>query len=657
MDELLIRESLRNVGHSFYGEIWENTATVPMGRGYANQGKPFDINSANYLRPIFQAIKDPDIPVIGAQAAVQMLKTFSCIEEAAAYFIQHDPGDMIVYIGGDDSARDQSKSRLVPRLRAIPGVARQIETAEAANRWDITTQEYYLPGMVLRIWGLNENTTQRISLRRVLISDAFLSKKTGLIQQAIARTTQYRDERKIIIESQGGEVGDDFDEFMNTTDKAWLHVKCPVCGQGQPFEFSRERKEGFIPTPPLDVPSLDHAAWVAHHLPILNGNERRFSGFKRGPDELVKRSDGSYNEKAILEHTYYECFHCGGEWKDNPQTRLQVDQSSYYVPTNPNALPGYRGFSWPAWAGQRLKWGGESCMLGYLRAKKAKDELGNEEPFRQWFNKRAARAWDPNLIRTLRIQTQEKYDARSDWPEEWSGHRAFVIDCQHELQFFWGSIWAVSKAGKSRQLWRGIIRGFDEIVKRQKEFGVLDQFVFLDGNYMTNELVEECAKHGHWRTVNGEKVWLCWTLLIGSPQKDFSHKSSKDSRIRFPVSDPFYDYPQLRVDRYRVSVEKYYFSALQMGDMAARYRDGGGPETLFLPETEDPENKLSWTAQVHSSTKQHLVNNRTGERTEIWKPATSSTPDHYWHVLRMFCVVHTLWGLAGTPVTIVPAEK
>ena len=651
----------------FRGSIAEFIRHVPMGRGYANENEPFDIETACYLKPVDASIRNPDKPVTCCLAAVQMLKTFFCVEAAAGYFIANDPGDTTIYIGGDDSASDQARARLLPYLRGIPEVARQLNAAAEANRWDVTTQEFYLPAMILRIWGLNMNTTQRITLRRVIISDAFLTKKTGMIAQAVARTTQHRRDRKVIVESQGGDAGDDMDEFWKTTSQGWLHVRCPECQRAQPFDFHRERPEDFLATPPRTIPSLDHAAWVEHHSPILRSPDRKHCGFKRGDDDLIKRADGSYNEAEILRQTYYECYHCGAVWRDTPATRQVLDESSHYVSQNPNALPGYDGFSWPAWAGRRLPWGGEEVMLGYLRAKKANDEFGNVEPLKQWYQKRHARPWDANLIRTIRVQTYQFYDAKSDWPEEWRGHRALVVDCQQDLQYFWTSLWAVSPTGKSRQLWRGILHGFGDpkldakdqpntLTGKQKEFGVLDQFVFLDGGYMKNELIEECAKHGHWVTIEGEREWLCWTILIGSPQKDFAHKADKNPKVRHPVSDPFYEYPEVRVGGYRVSVEIFYFSALQMGDMFTRYRDGRGPETLFLPETEPPDKKTSWTAQINAVTKQHLVNNRTGESTEIWKPATQTTPHHYFDVGRMFMAVLCLWGVAGEDVKLVEAK-
>ena len=92
--------------------------------------------------------------------------------------------------------------------------------ASAQGRFNVTTEAIYLPNMVLRIWPLNESTTNRVSVRYVMISDAFMSKRTGLLGRAMGRATQHDTVKikdyKIIIESQGGEDDDDFDtEYKN----------------------------------------------------------------------------------------------------------------------------------------------------------------------------------------------------------------------------------------------------------------------------------------------------------------------------------------------------------------------------------------------------------------------------------------------------------
>lgn len=241
--DALILEQLQD---PFRGEIWENVAGVPMERGFQNEGQPFDIGTANYLREPLRALRERTYGKFVFLGAVQTLKTFGCLTMPAGYFIEHDPGDMTIFLPEGESAFDEAKGRLVPYLKKIPGVGRAVDIAERHNRFDITTAEFYLPNMILRVWPLNENSTQRVTLRYVLISDAFLSGRKGLIEQAIRRTTQHNTIRKkdykIIIESQGGEVDDDFDLQWKTTDMRVLHVKCPQCDSTQPFDWHRERQ-------------------------------------------------------------------------------------------------------------------------------------------------------------------------------------------------------------------------------------------------------------------------------------------------------------------------------------------------------------------------------------------------------------------------------
>ena len=161
------------------------------------------------------------------------------------------------------------------------------------------------------------------------------------------------------------------------------------------------RPDDFIATPPKNIPSLDWDAWVSHHTPILKSEERRRCGFKRGDESKIKLPDGSYNEPEILSGTYFECYHCGGEWRDDGEfgeTRIFLDQSSNYVPARTSALPSHLGFNFPKWINRRLPWG--EMMLQKLKAQKLKDEFGNSEPLKIWWQKTAARTWSDKLIQS-----------------------------------------------------------------------------------------------------------------------------------------------------------------------------------------------------------------------------------------------------------------
>ena len=638
----------------FRGEIWEYIGDVPMRRGYANDGKPFDIETANYLRPIFRAIKDRAIPYVAVLAAVQTLKTFACIEAAAAWFIGNDPGDMAIYIGGDDDACHQIRSRTKEWWESIPAVGRLFAAAMDNNRWDITTQVYLLPNMTMNIWGLNESSTQRVSLQRVLISDAFLAKRNGMMAQAMRRTTAHKTQ-KIIVESQGGEAGDDFDEFFRSTNMGALHVVCPLCGMGQPFLFHRRRADDFVAVPPKEIPSLDHAAWISLNTPLLKDESRRNCGFKRGDEATIRRADGTYDELEIMRQTYYECYHCGGEWNDTPAMRLALDHSAYYVPTNPGAAPGRVGFSWPAWAGQRLAWGGEKVMLGYLRAKQRKELFGNEEDLKQWYQKSAGAIWDPKLAIELRQARRDTYEVAAAKHDAW---RLFiVVDNQLDLMTQWVVVWACKQNGDLRQIWRGALHGLAEVRKKQMEYLddsgkplVKDQWVFLDGRYRPEQICREIIdnRYGHWSMYNGEPTWMAWTILQGSQYEYFSHAAERDVTKKFIVGDP--TWRESTIGGKYVEILFYPFSATASGQRFEIDRDGKGSEMLFLPRQEgEPadDHPLSHVSQIHSN---RLVESKSyAPRAARMRyiPSPPSAPDHYFHIGRMTEAVKALWKVDG----------
>lgn len=529
----------------FRGEIWEFFSGTPMGRGFANEGQPFDIETANYLREPIREIRVRPFGKFVFLAAVQMMKTHATIEQPAGFFICNDPGDMTIYFSGDESALDQSKARFKPFLSGNPEIAKIMAATRAAGpegRYAITTDEFYLPGMVLRIWPLNESSTQRITLRYVFISDAFLSKRTGLIQQAIARTTQHDTVRirdyKIVLESQGSEEDDDFDKQWQSTDQRRLHVVCPECASRQIFDWHRLRPEDFVPIPPKDIPSLDHQEWIAHHRPLLLKEERRHAGMKRGDD--VRREDGGYDETAVLRQTYYECYHCGRPWRDDSKTRLALDRSSTYVRTNETAPSHDIGFWWPAWAGQRIAWG--KIMLEYLDAK-CSAANANYDPLKLWHQKRAARPWSLQITRPQIEVSAGSYDPNQLIENEFA--RNMYVDCQQDQElydrtgtsltgWFWYVVRVVDKLGNSRQLARGFAKSWEHWIAVKNQWKVPNDRVHIDINHWPEQIMLKAASEAE--TVKVEKPippfflrerMATWILMSGTAETRFRHRDGR----------------------------------------------------------------------------------------------------------------------------------
>ena len=657
----------------FRGEIYDFARSITLGSGYllpktnvcrncAAEGiktcRHFEIDTCRQILWVFKALNDPNVDRVMLLKAVQTLGSLVW-DLTLHYLILHSPYMRIkIFIDSIEKTDRYCDDRLMPTLKNNPAIVPLIPTG--LLRFDATkTGINFLNGKTIEILALNENNASSLSADFVVIDEAWLHGSDGLLQKAIDRTKQAMASGncKVFVVGQAGNKAEDQDKLWDS-----LHVRvrakwrCPRCNGEQSFG---ERAPGVMR--PDDFKPI----MVEGVVPPL---PRSYAGLKihKHLSELHTPAD----IKKACASAFLECYHCGFEMHDTPEMRRRI-METYEADYRVTSADGKKytpehysvGFWNPDPSSETVPFA--ETMREYLLAKKADEDFKNKIPLRDFYQNRWATPWDDNLVKTIRARVQEKYDAQTDWPEEWKGRRAVVIDCQFELQHFWGSVWAVSRTGKSRQLWRGLLRGFgvkgDQMPKDgqppticavQEHFGVLDQRVFLDAGYMKEELVDECIKHGHWSNLGGERIWLCWTLLVGSKQKDFMHREDKNPKIRHPVSDAFYEPAKARIDNQRVEVEVFYFSKLQMSQMFARYRDGNGPETLFLPETETPDSsgeypKLSWTAQIYASTPHFDQSKTTGEATEIWRPDKQSTPHHYFDVGTMFMAIHCLWGISG----------
>lgn len=682
-DRGIHRASIAASAKVFRGTLPEFARGIQLGRGYILPAEPksydnlcrncrvkglkvcrhFEIDTCRQLSGPMTALLDPNVQTAMVLKAVQTLGSLIW-DIWLHYIIVHSHFYRIkVFINDEKKALRYCDERLMPTLRANPEISHLIPIG-GISRYDATkTSIIFTNGKSVEILGLNDSNASSLTADVVVIDEGWEHGSDGLMQKAIDRTKQSRSSgrTKVFIVGQAGNKKEDQDGIWDKLDKIvrgnWA---CPNCNGRQTYgEF------GPSITRPKDFKQLIGKVPTGKEL-----KPGSYAGLK------VARPFSSANSpeeiRALSKTATLECLHCGFEIEDNRLNRRALSESldQEYRVDGPMGLYTPKDYSVGFWnpdpASETISYA--DTMHAYIVAKKAKEDYQNIIPLRDFYQNRWATAWDEKMTREIRARMQEAYDIQSDWPEEWKGRRVLIVDCQHELQHFWASAWAVSKTGKSRQLWRGLARGFgDETTKStwtpeskepptlcaiQKHFGILHQRVFLDGKYMTEELVEECAKHGHWGIIDGERLWLCWNLLCGSAQKNFSHADDQNSKLRYPISDSYQQYPKFKVDGETVTVEMFYYAKTQTSQMAARYRDGNSPEMLCLPETEDPENNLSWTAQINSCYPHFEQNKKTGEFVEIWKADKQSTPTHFWDNLTMLMAVFCLWNLVGAMNTM-----
>lgn len=554
--EKLAKAALENYSRQrFRGGAVENLQRTPMGKGHGNHGKPFDLETACYMKPKFAeydaAVANGTRLKIVDKSGVKTIKSFA-MEICAADHICNRMGDAAIFFGSETAAGSTATTRILSFWKSIPRFADKM--ASIRSRFDDTNGALKFPDKTAFILSANLGNTAQKNLAFVGIQDCYVVGKSGMIKEAIARTTQYQDECIIWLESQGCEVGDDFEREYDDTDQRELHVVCPLCQSPHIFTWKvwddgyMTRPDDFVPTPPRSIPSLDHQGWIEHNRPLLLAPERRVAGFKPGPLELVRNADGIYNETAVLRETYFECFHCGGHWKDDGEfgpIRVGLDQSSFYVPSRLNALPGNVGFNTPQWINRRLRWG--KIQLDKLNAQKSMDVYQNSTDLQIWWKKVAARTWNEQIGREkITSVTISNSDPSKRIPNEL--FRSGTVDCQKDKQLsalkgedmtghFWVTAWATDKTGNDVQLWRAYCTSWDEWINKFKELGIPTMNISVDASFKPDEVKAMAARHAEVVCSKCKKLWKnnkrdcgcagaggiysTWTMMRGSDNHSF----------------------------------------------------------------------------------------------------------------------------------------
>src|ERR1019366_1055503 len=98
-DEKLFSEIFAAQGKSFRGSVLDFIKDAPMGKGHQNDEKPFDINTALYLKPLFdeydKAKANGTRLLMMALAGVKTMKSFAG-EVMAADHICNCAGDFAI---------------------------------------------------------------------------------------------------------------------------------------------------------------------------------------------------------------------------------------------------------------------------------------------------------------------------------------------------------------------------------------------------------------------------------------------------------------------------------------------------------------------------------------------------------------------------------
>lgn len=661
----------------FRGEIYEYGRTIDLKNGYAVKGN-FEVEKSRYLIEPFKALRDPHVRQVHVRKAVRVGGSLIA-DIFVCFVIRWDPGELLWLFQDDDIIKKYIGTRFIPGcLKRAPGI---LDMLADGGRNSLQLTQFTLPLMSVMIGGLNEGNVQSLGRRYVIIDEAWMSKQSGLISQAISRTDDYPYTSKVLIVGQAGTEGDDEDFQWKRSDQRELQFKCPHCGHPQPYEFSRKRDDG----------SWAGMKWDTNDITCPNGR---------------------WNYDRVAQTARYECFKCRKRIEDGPITRRQLNDSQHYQATRTDGESSIVGFHIPQEANSDISFG--SLVKKYLFAKEQDNNHGYRVPLELWYQKYRAIPWNPNLTMDVKRAIYEPYDVAGEWGEE--AYRFLFVDCQKDFKEFWYIARAVSLTGESRQLARGKLENWDEVAKTQRQWKIKDQMVFVDGGYEQTRCAMECVKHGHVGKVQvgreTRKIWFCWTLLKGSGLETFTHEDEKtgikDQRIysrldwidpnigkktghsplaataappepspcpegegphpagtasaesggqRGPGREPAAALASpggqgrdkaAAVVRVPVAarVPYYVWSNLHVKDILRRHRDQDhAPKFLSLPDEAPQSDVWSYTSQMNSELRDQVYDDR-GRKTSIWRPIPRR-PNHWWDCEAMFIAVCAIVGIIG----------
>ena len=449
-----------------------NVRSIP----YSPQSGSFKISNSPWLAEPLRALTDPEVQEIGALANVQSGKSW-LIEGASLIIPALAPGPTLLLNDIDRNADDWLETRLRILWESVPIVKNLLSIEGVPKKGAIQFR-----GNTCWVLGANnERNLQRRSIRYVL-GDEVWQWGVGSLKEALARTTAFRWQSKVVLVSQGGVEGDDWSNWWKTTDQRVWTFECPECKTRQPYEWEQIKypKDG-------------------------------------------KRPNGSWDLDAVRNGTTYECKCCKHSFKDSNRVRTELNATGAYVVTNPNAPKSRRGYHWNALAMQwGLTWG--DLAVECIEAKR-EHENGSDSARREFIQKRLAQIYREQADE-VKI---EAHVGNYKMGEVWTDEGGFVkgrptpfnllteemrkapdfiplrfmgVDVQKN-SFYW-VIRMFSGDGRSRMHSCGFCFSWNELVDIHKKAGVHPANVFVDSGNEVDVVLMACATNG-WVATRGDQ--------------------------------------------------------------------------------------------------------------------------------------------------------
>ncbi len=558
---------------------------------------PFDSSISRHLEGPLEALDDDHCREVNILAPVRGGKTLIA-DVWLTSVIGRTPGPTRWVFQDDKAAKDQAELRTWKIIEANPWLTEMLPSDRHKNR----TTEIIFPGMPLHISGPALGQLQSRGYQNMIADEAWLY-KPGRIEELRGRLGDYEKmgTDKLLVMSQGGEVGSEWDEQCQ---RGILHdwgMQCLMCGKFMlANRWTLKREDG----------SRWGMMWNKH-----------------------KTDAGLWDIPKVLPTIRFECQHCGQPHIDGVRTKTEWNRTGSYHVEKTDKPRKRRTFHWPA----IIDYPWVILVDMYLQAVNAW-RMGNPTPLIQFFQKRMAEMKSENsLLEELSFGIRATYEINSAWPDEHV--RLMTIDRQAE-DVFWWTVRAWSKRGVSRRIAFGKAFGATELEEMRHRHQVEPHQTFIDSGFKPkgdHGVYSDCLRYG-WIPVKGA------AYENGEP-RSFWHRT-KNGRVQRSYSEPTPCDPEIgQSGQGRREVYRIDFSAPTYADRVQNLIDLGLWEEPKTDENDPME--IEYRKQMAGEFKKKIRVGALGKEKVIWYCPSGN--NHAFDIAKM-------QALAATLMDIIPEE-
>jgi phage terminase large subunit GpA-like protein len=566
----------------YFGSIKEWVETnVELPAAYAIPGK-LDLSISPYLLQPLSDIENPKIMQVNLAMATQLGKSLLS-ELCIPYWICNAPGPIFRIFHNKEVSDVFMETRLIPLLKKCPPVKPLLDF----NRFSSKKGGILLPHMSVTVGGSGTALQHGMSVK-YLLCDEVHQFEVGEFNKFQARTTAFSGRRKIICASQPNRAGSEWDQISSKGLIYEWNWCCPKCNTYQPFYWSKEKKDG------------------------------GYAGFNW--DTVLNPDGDTTNIVESAKTTWLECINCDHKVMDTPSERRQLNDMGKYTCIKPDGDPTITTYTCPNFVNVNLSFAYASTQ--YMLAKRMRKQTGLDEQIQIFVNQILGKFYKKEEQEDLSKVLVEHYEKSVD--KDWI--TVMGVDVQRIGKVKYYVVRSFHKNGnESRRLEFGVVRTWDEVEALRSKYNIPFPLVHVDSGdgEMTNEVYQECVKHGKVITIGNKLQYVCWTPTKGDGSKMNYRHQDGIMRLFAPVSNQDSQFPMGHKLR-AIPAPLILFSNLSIKTILGNLRDNLMPGIKWMIDVKDEE----YDKQIYSEGLVNVVDKKSGLTVKRWIQRGDN--NHYW---------------------------